>query len=72
MRIAESPQLETATSGKPLLIYDGNCGFCKLWIARWKRMTGGRIAYGPSQDVGARYPQITREQFAKAPRRYSQ
>lgn len=51
---------------KPLLIYDGRCGFCRIWIDYWKRLTGDRIAYAPSQEVGDQYPQIAREQFAQA------
>ena len=51
---------------KPLLIYDGRCGFCRIWIDYWKRLTGDRIDYAPSQEVGAQYPQIPREAFAEA------
>ena len=51
---------------KPLLIYDGHCSFCKLWIDYFKRRTGDRIAYAPSQDAAARYPQISAEQFDSA------
>jgi predicted DCC family thiol-disulfide oxidoreductase YuxK len=49
---------------QPLLIFDGKCGFCRIWIEYWKRLTGGRVAYAPSQDVGAQYPQIPPEAFA--------
>jgi hypothetical protein len=51
---------------KPLLIYDGHCGFCRIWIDYWKRLTGDRIAYAPSQEVAEQYPQISREAFAEA------
>ncbi len=51
---------------KPLLIYDGRCGFCRIWIEYWKRLTGDRVAYAPSQEVGDQYPQIRRESFAQA------
>jgi lipase maturation factor 1 len=49
---------------KPLLIYDGNCGFCKIWLDYWRRLTGDRIEYAASQDVGERYPQIPKEDFS--------
>jgi predicted DCC family thiol-disulfide oxidoreductase YuxK len=51
---------------QPLLIYDGRCGFCRIWIDYWQRLTGGRIDYAPSQEVGARYPQIPAGAFAEA------
>ena len=51
---------------KPLLIYDGHRGFCKLWIDYFKRRTGDRIAYAPSQEAAARYPQISADQFSSA------
>jgi len=51
---------------QPLLIYDGRCGFCRIWIDYWKRLTGDRIDYAPSQEVGGRFPQISKEAFAEA------
>jgi predicted DCC family thiol-disulfide oxidoreductase YuxK len=50
----------------PLLIYDGRCGFCKIWIEYWKLVTGDRVAYAASQDVGAQYPQIPRQEFSRS------
>lgn len=50
----------------PLLIYDGQCGFCRIWIDYWKRLTGERIDYAPSQEVAGRFPQIPAEAFAEA------
>jgi lipase maturation factor 1 len=43
---------------KPVLIYDGDCGFCCLWIARWSPITREEVDYCPSQEVGKNYPQI--------------
>ena len=25
---------------KPLMVYDGDCNFCTLWIRRWQQLTG--------------------------------
>ena len=50
---------------KPILIYDGDCGFCKYWIERWKQRTGEKIEYKPYQEVGDRYD-INKEQFQKS------
>jgi len=51
---------------KPLLIYDGDCGFCQRSITRWKKITKDRIDYAPYQDVSYKYPQIPYEDFEKA------
>src|ERR1700756_2815926 len=51
---------------KPLLIYDGNCGFCKIWIAYWKQLTGDRVEYAASQDVRDQFPEIPPRAFSEA------
>lgn len=51
---------------KPLLIYDGRCGFCKIWIDYWKQLTGDRVAYAASQEAGGQYPQIPQHAFSES------
>ena len=51
---------------KPFLIYDGDCGFCKKWIERFRKITGDRVEYTPSQEVGDRHPHISKEQFEQS------
>src|SRR5258706_13142999 len=51
---------------KPVLVYDGDCGFCLEWIARGRIATGDRVDYAPYQEVAARFPDIPRERFAQA------
>lgn len=51
---------------KPLLIYDGDCGFCRRWIVRWQFMTGDKIRYEPYQKVGEQYPHIAVDSFRKS------
>ena len=45
---------ETSASGtllkKPLMLYDGDCGFCATWIARWKAQTGHSVDYLTAQE----------------------
>jgi predicted DCC family thiol-disulfide oxidoreductase YuxK len=50
---------------KPLMIFDGDCNFCTLWIRRWQQMTGDTVDYLPSQAAGiaAQFPEIPRERF---------
>ena len=51
---------------RPLLVYDGDCGFCRRWIDRWRHVTGDRVDYAPSQEVAERFPEIPRERFDEA------
>ena len=51
---------------KPVLIYDGHCGFCRIWLDYWRQLAGDRIEYIASQDVGARFPQIPREAYSQS------
>ena len=48
---------------KPLLIYDGNCTFCRKWIARWQGYTKDRVDYEPYQKVAKQFPQISQSEF---------
>ncbi len=57
MRVASPP-------GKTLLIYDGDCNFCRRWIARWQQDTGVRVDYLPSADVS--FPEIPPETYAQS------
>jgi predicted DCC family thiol-disulfide oxidoreductase YuxK len=50
----------------PLLVFDGDCGFCRSWIARWRRMTTERVAYEPYQKAAARFPTLPRGRFRHA------
>src|SRR5437867_4344434 len=51
---------------KPLLIWDGECHFCKLWIERWREITAGKVDYATYQEVADRFPEIPRDEFRRA------
>jgi predicted DCC family thiol-disulfide oxidoreductase YuxK/uncharacterized membrane protein YphA (DoxX/SURF4 family) len=61
LRVASPPP-------KPLLVYDGDCGFCRRWVLRWKRATGDAMDFQPFQDetVAKNFPEIPREDFQAA------
>lgn len=48
---------------KPLMIYDGTCGFCMKWINRWRQATGSAVEYAASQEVAADFPEIPQASF---------
>ncbi|HYK89167.1 MAG TPA: lipase maturation factor family protein, partial [Acidobacteriota bacterium] len=54
------------TLSKPLMIFDGDCGFCRRWIARWREVTGECIEYAPYQQVAGEFPDIPIEAFTRA------
>jgi predicted DCC family thiol-disulfide oxidoreductase YuxK len=51
---------------KPLLIFDGDCHFCRRWIERWRELTRGAIEYAPFQEVADHFPGIPKEHFEEA------
>ena len=53
---------------KPLLVYDGDCHFCRLWIGRGQQITGPSVDYLPSQhpEVSRRFPEIPPEHYDRA------
>ena len=61
LRVASPPS-------KPLLVYDGDCHFCRRWIARWQNTTGDAVTYLPFQmeSVAGRFPEIPRQNFEQS------
>ena len=51
---------------RPLLVFDGDCSFCRACVDYGKRLIGDRIRYAPYQEVGAQFPQIEEAEFAAA------
>jgi predicted DCC family thiol-disulfide oxidoreductase YuxK len=55
-----------AGRGRPLLIYDGDCGFCGYWARYWNGLTGDRVEYRPYQQVAGQHPAIPVADFRRA------
>jgi predicted DCC family thiol-disulfide oxidoreductase YuxK len=51
---------------KPLMIWDGECHFCKKWIERWQKITAGKVDYVTYQQAARQFPEIPIEQFERA------
>jgi predicted DCC family thiol-disulfide oxidoreductase YuxK len=51
---------------KPLLIWDGECHFCRLWIERWREITAGKVEYATYQEAAERFPEVSVDQFRHA------
>jgi lipase maturation factor 1 len=59
LRVADPPS-------RPLLIWDGDCHFCRQWIERLRAQTADRVQYQPSQEVAGRFPEISPAEFQHA------
>ena len=63
-RIADAVQ-EEETPTKPVMIYDGGCGFCRRWINRWQYATGECIEYLPANEANERFSNIPSDDLAR-------
>jgi len=63
-----NPSKVASAPAKPVMLFDGECGFCRRWIARWKDLTGEAVEYIPYQDksVEQRFPELMPERMAEA------
>jgi predicted DCC family thiol-disulfide oxidoreductase YuxK len=55
-----------ATASRPLLVFDGDCGFCALWVRYWRELTREAVDYQPYQEVADQYPGIEVAEFQHA------
>ena len=55
-------------AGTPVLIYDGDCGFCRCWLAWARKALGDRLEYIPLQDpqIPPRFPGLSRDRLEES------
>jgi len=61
----------TSTKNPPsknILIWDGDCGFCKFWKTRWQEKTKGKIIFETYQSYANHFPDFPLKEFKKASR----
>jgi predicted DCC family thiol-disulfide oxidoreductase YuxK len=51
---------------RAMMIFDGDCSFCRRWAGRWQSTTGDAIDYEPRCAVEKDFPEISPEAFDKA------
>jgi predicted DCC family thiol-disulfide oxidoreductase YuxK len=51
---------------RPLVVFDGSCGFCRKWIERWRQLTGESVDYKPSSEAAPDFPEIPPAEFDRA------
>jgi lipase maturation factor 1 len=65
--MANEPHLRVSNPPpKPLMIWDGECHFCKRWIERWQEITAGKVDYVTYQQAAHQFPEIPIEQLERA------
>lgn len=50
---------------RPLLLYDGDCTFCRNCARKWERVTAPHVEYASSQARGAEFPGIDPARFER-------
>ena len=55
---APSYRVAAPPSGKPLLLWDGDCSFCRIWAERWGEAYGDRVDLATAQSASFRFPEI--------------
>lgn len=64
--IAEEQEKNAFITLRPILVYDGNCDFCRFWVDRWRRMAYTEVDFEPYQQLPAHFHGISRDQFAQS------
>jgi len=50
---------------KPLLVFDGECGFCERLAIKWHEKTGEQIDFTPYDEIAENIRQIPIEEFKR-------
>ena len=56
----------TDTESRPLLVFDGSCGFCRRSVERWRRSTRDTIDYVPFQQLADPFAGVPRRHFTQS------
>ena len=51
---------------RPLAVWDGSCGFCRMSIERLRAELAGRVDDAPYQEVGERFAPLGPDDYARA------
>lgn len=51
-----------------ILIWDGECGFCKFWKTRWEAKTQGKVVFETYQNSASKFKDFPLKEFKKASR----
>ena len=63
--MAEPPE-PSPLEARPVLVYDGDCGFCRRWVARWALATGDTVEYVRYREAGERFAGLSLEEVRRS------
>lgn len=63
---ADQPEGASGQLQRPLLVFDGDCGFCRFWIASWRAHVSSLVDFAPFQEVGNRFPFIPVDSYRES------
>jgi len=43
----------------PIMLFDGDCDFCRHWIEKWRRVTREKVHYFSYQEALVKFPSLT-------------
>lgn len=60
------PEKVSQPPGQLHVLFDGECGFCRFWVERWKTESKEPTRFEASQEGASRYPEIPAAAFDEA------
>src|ERR1700739_4414204 len=51
---------------RPLVLFDGQCGFCRSWAEHWRATTRGKVDFAPAQEEASSFPQLTEKDWKRS------
>ncbi len=51
---------------RPLVLFDGRCGFCKIWVEYARRLTQTAADYAPASERASDFPSIPEDAYARS------
>lgn len=55
-----------SAADKPVLVYDGDCAFCRMWVDYWQALTRERVEYASWQTAAEGFADVPRSDFQRA------
>ncbi|MEJ8801077.1 thiol-disulfide oxidoreductase DCC family protein [Pontibacter sp. H249] len=63
---SEEVDQDSISLQKPIMVYDGNCSFCRFWVSKWQNLASEEVDFVPYQQLPKLYYGVTRQQFSRS------
>src|ERR1700739_4746736 len=51
---------------RPLVLFDGQCGFCRSWVEDRRATTRGKVDFAPAQEESSSFSQLTEKDWKRS------